>query len=506
MVDNRIEIHSPYDSDLINEIKSLEKARWETDKKCWSVPLTEHNEVRLRKLRGIKDETISDRVDKSYSRDLFSHQREGVEFILSRKSALLAFEMGLGKTLTTIEAIEQCVREGIVRWWLVAPKGAQKEWKRQLKNWDAAFVFEEITTYESLHKPMKQHSSPPQGVVFDESIKIKNPSAQRSQMAYELTRLIRECHTEHYIIALSGSPAPKDPTEWWHPMHCLKPGYIREGNIHSFRNRYAEITYAEGPYGRYPETIEWPDENLRALGRRLRHHVLVKSKRECLDLPDKIYERIELDSTPETLAQAALLVDACLTPLEAMMKLRQLSDGFQYTEGSDARWMGSPKEQAVKDLLDFYHTENGGNGRLVIYAHFHAVVDRLEDIAREQGWYPITITRSKWSNKDVLGIFDRSLYPTEYDTTNTVIIGNPASVHGISLQETRALVYYSNDFSTDSRIQSEDRRDRPGMDVRFGTRVVDLIHLPIDSYILEVIAGNKKLQDITLEEIKSWCS
>ena len=227
---NKVKIESPYDLDLINEIKTLEQPNWEPNLKCWVVPLTEHNQARFKKLKGAKEELPLARTGR-YCRKLYDHQKEGVDFVLSRHSAMLAFEMGLGKTLTAIEAIEQTVREGIVRWWLVAPKGAQKEWKRQLKNWDARFSFEVVTTYESLHKPMESYPFPPQGVVFDESIKIKNPITKRSELASELTRLIRDRYPVHYILVLSGPPAPKDPTEWWDHLHCIQPGYNGEGNI-----------------------------------------------------------------------------------------------------------------------------------------------------------------------------------------------------------------------------------------------------------------------------------
>jgi hypothetical protein len=62
-------------------------------------------------------------------------------------------------------------------------------------------------------------------------------------------------------------------------------------------------------------------------------------------------------------------------------------------------------------------------------------------------------------------------------------------------------VYWSNSFKPEYRSQSEDRIHRPGMDENLGCTIVDLIHLPTDRRVLEVIQENRKLELMTMGEV-----
>ena len=63
-------------------------------------------------------------------------------------------------------------------------------------------------------------------------------------------------------------------------------------------------------------------------------------------------------------------------------------------------------------------------------------------------------------------------------------------------------VYWSNSFKTEYRAQSEDRIHRKGMDENLGCEIVDLIHLPTDARVLEVIQANRKLELMTLGDFR----
>lgn len=69
---------------------------------------------------------------------------------------------------------------------------------------------------------------------------------------------------------------------------------------------------------------------------------------------------------------------------------------------------------------------------------------------------------------------------------------------GLTLTASPSIVYFSNDFNAESRIQSEDRIHRPGMDVNRGATIYDLIHLPTDRTVLENLKAKRVLQDMTL--------
>ncbi len=62
-------------------------------------------------------------------------------------------------------------------------------------------------------------------------------------------------------------------------------------------------------------------------------------------------------------------------------------------------------------------------------------------------------------------------------------------------------VYWSNTYKPESRTQSEDRIHRIGADMNRGVLIVDLIHLPSDEKVLEVIKENRRLELLTMGEV-----
>lgn len=531
-----ISIASPYNPTLIEELRQLQGAQWNKEKRVWQCPLVERNVYAIEFLAGKRSHYYKplNTYPLYTEHPLFPHQEEIVQFVLNRKRVLVAAQMGLGKTLAALTVMEEALARAMASiWWVVAPSGAQREWQRQIDRWKPKVRPVLFTTYESLHKVMDAHETIPHGVVFDESIKIKNPAAQRSQVAFELSRLVRETH-DGFIVCMSGAPAPKDPSEWWHQIEVCCPGFIREGSVHKFRNRYANIEYVEGEYGTYPELISWKEDEVKALGKRLAPICLVKSRADCFNFPDKIYDEIDcssyIDKDKYRLLQetAMLLLENSESALIGAELCRQLSDGFQYKHdyingkkvitGYD--WMGSPKVEIIKELLDFYSYENGGPGRLIIYAGYRAIVDKLQEIVKHAGWAAANIDMVRertmkdeyFVHDNVTGKLEKKIVPIndiisdfqdkDESFGNMCIIGNPAKFHGLTLTRTEALVYYSNTFNRDARQQSEDRRDRPGMDVTKGTRIVDIINLPTDITIKKALETSDGLQKLTINELK----
>lgn len=531
LADEHIDIYSPYDSNILDMIRDLEDPRAEYVKlpngtsrfNCWRIPYSEHNTLAFSRYqnhakKGIEShEYDPDTLPEKIKSKIRPHQLEAINFIFDdvSRGALISHEMGLGKTLVGLAVIDYCQRQRLAdRWWLIAPGGARKEWRRQCSKWlnrpllveGGSGLFEYVTSFESLHKVMDEASNPPDGVIFDESIKIKNPSAQRSKIAYELTRLMRSSKEKSYIIEFNGLPAPKDPTDWWHQIKCISPGLIPQGTIHRFRDRMAIISEHMGDYGSYKKVDSWREDEITLLGKQIAPVVHRVEKKDVLpDLPDKIYDVIKCEPTAEDLTTAAIIVKQAITGLQALEALRQVSDGFRY-EGPEriTTWIGSPKIQVIKDLLDFYHKENGGPGRLVIYAPYVASLKKLVDVVKEtQGtdvpWQYISVIGGKWSD-------DLALEWWSTSDLNICIVANPASMHGVSLKETHALVYYSNAFNPDARGQSEERRDRLDMDMSIATRIVDIDYLPVDAYVRKHLKDGFDLQKITIDEIKKWLS
>jgi hypothetical protein len=280
--------------------------------------------------------------------------------------------------------------------------------------------------------------------------------------------------------------------------------------------------------------------------------VIVKLKKNCLDLPDKIYRIIECKPKPATMRAASLIAQTSKTTIQALTLSRELSDGFQYVDivggkekcplcqGSkkfadkqevenqyrdiivdcpyclgtgeadkiirEARQVECPKEDVLKDILD----EHYDIGRLVTYASFTGAVDRVVQVSLSEKWDVIRVDGRGWkffsSDKtcpekpDFLSMFQDEL--DKYPRINFVGQAGAAG-SGHTLTASPTIFYYSNDFDADHRIQSEDRIHRIGMDVNRGATIIDVFHLPTDRLVYENLKKKRQLQSLSLGDIQT---
>jgi galactose mutarotase-like enzyme len=122
MVGNRVEFHFKYNASLINEIKSMEGAKYHgfdsvNPRKIWSIPLTQRNRFQLDYLQGKNPYIKYDRpvIDFKSSRPLFKHQHDLSAAALAFHYVIWAAEMGTGKSLAAIETMEHTHNDDLRR-------------------------------------------------------------------------------------------------------------------------------------------------------------------------------------------------------------------------------------------------------------------------------------------------------------------------------------------------------------------------------------------------------
>lgn len=632
--DGRIYVQFGFNKKLVAEIKSFEGHHWHgqipnsdykpkplpkeflikvgTDK-CWSIADSHRNRFQLSFLLGGNPYVEYDKpVTKlEYLRSLYEHQKEMTDFLMARHYAIIAGEMGTGKTLCAIEVME---RSGYTDWWYVAPKSVLKTIERELKVWKAA-VRPELMTYNKLVTLMKawpEGNRAPHGVIFDESARIKTPTSQRSQAAKQLADGVRsDWGNDGFVIEMSGAPAPLAPTDWWHQCEIACPGFIKEGTLGKFKVRLGLFKEKESfAGGVYLDQVTWlDDENKCAkcgqydsdrcakcgalhahveepkdqhewkpspehipgatndwhphiksvnevaqLYKRLNGLVIVKFKKDCLDLPDKTYRVIECKPTPATMRAAALIARTSKTTIQALTLLRELSDGFQYTDEVDGLMpcplchgakvitdkvltdvenqyeevvidcphcdgtgdankivrgiaeVACPKEDALRDVLD----EHTDVGRLVTYAGFRGSIDRCVSASLSEGWDVIRVDGRGWKwfsqDKPLTGKLDylEMFQDRLYDFPRINFVGYAGSAgSGHTLTKSPSIFYYSNSFNADDRIQSEDRIHRIGMDVNRGATIIDCFHLPADRLVFDNLKKKRVLQSLSLGDVQA---
>jgi hypothetical protein len=379
---SRIFCQFSYNKRLIEEIKSMEGAKWhgydeKNPRKIWSIKNSPRNWFNLRFLQGQNPYENYERPLVSFesNRPLYDHQRFMSAHAITVKACIWAAEMGTGKTLSFIEVMEYEKKIGFIKsndeCWYIGPKAGVRAVGRELLKWDSS-IRPRMLTYEGCVRDLREWSDirpVPKVVCYDESSKIKNPNSQRSQAALYLANNVRDKYSgEGIIVEMSGSPAPKDPTDWWHQCEVSCPGFLKEGSIGAFKKRLCIIEQRESLItgGVYPHIVTWLDNESKCaicgqlkdahaedfdfgqnkmnhsfkqsinevanLYKRMRGLVIVIFKKDCLNLPDKQYEIIRITPNVETLRAAKLIRKMSTRTVDALNLMRELSDGFQYKQ------------------------------------------------------------------------------------------------------------------------------------------------------------------------------
>jgi hypothetical protein len=221
---DKIIVKFGFNRNLIAEIKQMQGAKWNPGDKCWTISNTLRNSFQLDFLKGGNPYAPYDSplVAVDTKRPLYDHQRVMVQHGLTRRYGILACEMGTGKSLAAIECVEHILPKATPdQVWYIGPKSGVYAFHCEMLKWKASF-YPRMMTYEALTKYMKDNSllKVPRCVIFDESSKIKTPTAQRSIAARILADEVHRVHgREGFVVLMSGTPAPRTPLDWWN--QCL---------------------------------------------------------------------------------------------------------------------------------------------------------------------------------------------------------------------------------------------------------------------------------------------
>lgn len=492
--EKRYIISFPYFKPLVEEVKAMETPQWDPETRTWSVANTERNLYTLDQWERRHDPVYDSPISRSFTdTTLLKHQSEGLTEAINRRRIILGHEMGLGKTLTSIKVMENL--GGM--WWIICPKGVKISWKAELLKWKSPLVEGKnflIMHYEKFIQLLT--SLPlPDHVIFDEAHKIRNPQAQRTQGAFIVGQHCRK--RGGATLLLTGTPQPKDPSDWWTYAEILQPGYLRESTKAKFARRLGEYQTNVNKAGiEYQTLIKWKEDELNLIPKRLGNMAHIRLKKYCLDIPEKIYKEEQLDAEPEIAKQIKMVLSLSSSGAATLNSLRQLSDGFQYRSELS---FTSPKEERLKELLEEI------SPRVVIYAAYHKSIDKVVSLVEKEGWEVIrndgrgyyfsnrTLTENNWLEyfSDVHKHGQRVAY-----------IGHPERGGiGLNLQAANTCIFYSNDFKADNRRQAEDRIHRIGTR---GATIIDLLWLPSDKYVLENLRRKRDLELVSIGELKDY--
>jgi hypothetical protein len=263
----------------------------------------------------------------------------------------------------------------------------------------------------------------------------------------------------------------------------------------------------------YRKIIAWREDEVAKLYRRMKGLVTVIFKKDCLDLPDKLYERIQLQLTEQATRWVKIIKKQARNSLELCNQLQQLSDGFQYQYEANEKTgkmdrstltLATPKDDALLSLIEEY-SDNSSPRMVVLCAYLESVRKVTEMFSRlgwqvlqisGKGYIPVNTSRSK---DELLTEMDRSTCSS--DSKICVVAQTDSASAGLEFSASPCIVYYSNSNNGANRMQSEDRAYSNNMDKSRGLTIYDFLYLPTDKLILDSLKLKKDLQNLSMGDL-----
>ena len=334
---------------------------------------------------------------------------------------------------------------------------------------------------------------------IDESTTIKNPKAKRTKNILEIAKLAP------YRRIMTGSPVTRNPLDLYTQCEFLDPRHLDFSSYYAFRNRYAEMKtmHVSGRSIQVVGGFRHLDELADSL-KPFSYRVL---KQDCLDLPDKIYMKREVQLTPEqkklyeqmrkeALATLNGKTVTTMTALTQLMRLHQITCGhFAADDGT----VQEIKNNRLAELLDVLEEIEG---KAIIWAHYQHDVRNIYKLLEDK-YGPGSVVH--YYGKTLPDQRDYAIKNFKDNDRVRFFVGTPQTGgYGITLVQANTVIYYSNGYDLEKRMQSEDRAHRIGQKKK--VTYVDLIaEDTVDNKIVKSL--RKKINiaaEVMGEDLKKW--
>ena len=336
-------------------------------------------------------------------------------------------------------------------------------------------------------------------VAIDESTTIKNSSAKRTKNILSLAKSAK------YRRIMTGSPVTKNPLDLYSQCEFLDPWLLNFQSFYAFRNRYAEMKTINAR-GRSIQVVNY-FKNIGELSDKLKGFSYRVLKEDCLDLPDKIYVKRNIALTAEQLklydqmkkTALAMLngkVTSTVTVLTQLMRLHQITCGHFTADDGSTQLI---KNNRVNELMNVLEEIEG---KAIIWANYQKdITNIIESIVKEYGpgsvvdYYGLTPQDERQGN----------IKKFQDDPECRFLIGTPQTGgYGITLTAASNVIYYSNGYDLEKRLQSEDRAHRIGQ--KKAVTYVDLItEDTVDEKIVKALRKKINIASEVLgEELRDW--
>jgi SNF2 family DNA or RNA helicase len=475
-------------------------------------------------------------MDYKFKTKPYAHQLTALEKSWNKENYAYFMEMGTGKTKVLIDNVAMLYDKGKIDGVLIiAPKGVVKTWyeqelpthlpnhienvsvlwqpnitKTQQEKLDTLFEIdsalhilimnvEALSTEKGVKFATKFINSHKSMMAIDESTTIKTPTARRTK------NIIKIGLDAKYKRIMTGSPITKNPLDLYTQCEFLDPWLLDFASYYAFRNRYAEMKTMH-IRGRSIQVVD-KFQNLGELSDIVKEFSYRVLKEDCLDLPPKVFIKRHISLTPdqkkvyEQMKEQALAVlngkvTTTMTVLTQLMRLHQITCGYVTADDGSTQQVESNRLNELMSILE--DTE----GKVIIWANYQlSVGEIIQKIIKVYGkdsyvhYYGLTPQEDR---QDFIRKFQN-------DPKCRFIIGTPQTGgYGITLTEANTVIYYSNGYDLEKRLQSEDRAHRIGQ--KKTVTYIDLIcEDTIDEKIVKALRDKINIaSEVMGEELRDW--
>ena len=432
----------------------------------------------------------------------FKHQADVIELSKDRPYYGLFMEQGTGKTLVGIANFTHLFRKGEINGVIiVGPNGVHDNWTRieipkhcildenreyhvatwhgndgarKKKRWDwvanqapttelvvLACNVEALRT-ESFWKTIEKGFLKERSfmLIVDESTIIKNPKAEQSKNCFHLAEKAK------YTRIMTGTPITQSPLDLWSQCRVLSKDALPYTSYTAFKHEFAIEQAMVFGNRRFNKIVAYRNQELLAqLIAPFTYRVL---KKDCLDLPPKVYQTRFVELTAEQRRVYTDLSQQCLatlgdgkgvatvtTVITMLLRLHQVVLG--YVPNDNPKEMVRIEHNRIKALWGLLE-ENAG--KAIIYCRFLEDVKQVSEMldARLNEEESYALYTGDESSKDRTESVDRF----QADPKCLYFVATSAASRGLTLTAAEQVIYYSQGYSLETRLQSEDRAHRSG--------------------------------------------
>ena len=473
----------------------------------------------------------------NYKTKPYAHQEEALQKSHDKKNFAYFMEMGCGKSKVLIDNIywlwqQKEIDTAIV----VAPKGVYMNWKNNeipihlpddidadIYLWKASSTKNEkkklsegvtkrdkfrillmnVESFVTKKAPVFLESFTHRSeflLAIDESTTIKNVKAKRTKS------IMKFGENAKYKRILTGSPITQSPLDLYSQCAFLNKRLLGYDSYWSFQGRFAIIKQQRMGSMSFNQVVGY--KNLEELTQKLKLFAHRTTKKEALDLPDKIYttRQVELTSTQQEhyvsmkKTSVVFLEDGeMVTAPEVMtrlLRLQQLLCGYLVNDDGETVELANNRIKVMMEVIEEM------DGKIIIWSRFRHDIKKIKnELCKTYGSGSVVTYYGDTSQEDR----DSAIHNFQTNPETRFFVSNAQTGgRGITLTAASNVIYYSNDFNLESRKQSEDRCHRIGQ--HKPVLYVDLVcPNTVDVHIVKSLLQKDKIANKTLgEEVLEW--